>query len=108
MLACDSPAPERVAPIAGQVIHLDEREVLRGHVVERLEGQDYVYLRLAVTHSGDEGPPLRVMRWIALDHSTAQLGDRVRVRSLARRTRVWDPKLERDFEQLDYVAELAL
>lgn len=87
-------------------MHLDERELLSGEVVERLAGRDYIYLRLSVTRARGEGkgPPARGLRWIALEHGDAELGEQVRVRSLARRSRVWDPLLERDFEHLDYAA----
>ena len=87
-------------------MHLDERELIRGEVVERLEGRDYVYLRLSVTRTRDrgKGPPARGLRWIALEHGDARLREQVRVRSLARHTRVWDPLLEQNFEHLDYAA----
>lgn len=108
--ACDQPEPPAQRPADPRSrpvrVHLDERELLSGKVVERLQGHDYVYLRLSVTRARVEGkgPPARGLRWIALEHGDAQLGEHVRVRSLARRTRVWDPLLERDFEHLDYAA----
>lgn len=81
-------------------IQLDERSVFVGDVVERLDGEQYTYLRLAI--SSENG----ATRWVALEGTPPSLGERIRVRSLARRTRVWDPKLERDFAALDYVARL--
>lgn len=90
-------------------VELDERSVLVGDVVERLDARDYVYLRLSIVH--DSAAPdqraHRQLRWVALDDERAPtLGERVEVRSLARRTRVWEPALERDFEILDYVARV--
>jgi hypothetical protein len=81
-------------------IQVDERSVFVGDVVERLDGEQYTYLRLAIVTDPTQ------LRWVALEGPAPQLGERVRVRSLARRTRVWDPKLERDFATLDYVARL--
>jgi hypothetical protein len=88
-------------------IQLDERSVLVGDVVERLDGDQYTYLRLVIV--SDNGATPRApsqLRWVALEGTPPSLGERVRVRSLARRTRVWEPKLERDFVALDYVARL--
>jgi hypothetical protein len=104
--AC-SPDP---APAPSEVwlgIQLDERTVLVGDVVERLDGEQYTYLRLVVV--SDNAATSRdhnQLRWVALEGPPPSLGERVRVRSLARRTRVWEPKLERDFMALDYVARL--
>jgi hypothetical protein len=90
----DPPASE----VSWLGIELDERVVLVGDVVERLDGEHYVYLRLAIDPTQ--------LRWVALEGDAPQLGERIRVRSLARRTRVWEPALARDFEVLDYVARL--
>ncbi len=87
-------------------IELDERPVLIGDVVERLEAGSYVYLRLSIV-SDSAVPslvPHAVERWVAIEGETPALGERVRVRSLARRSGVWDPGIERDFEVLEYVA----
>jgi hypothetical protein len=88
-------------------VQLDERSVLVGDVVERLDGEQYTYLRLAIVN--DNAAPSHdptELRWVALEGAAPQLGERVRVRSLARRTRVWEPKLERDFVAIDYVARI--
>lgn len=88
-------------------IELDERTVLVGDVVERLDGEQYTYLRLVIVSDSGSPPGDRPqLRWVALEGAAPSLGERVRVRSLARRTRVWEPKLERDFAALDYVARL--
>jgi hypothetical protein len=88
-------------------IELDERTVLVGDVVERLDGEPYTYLRLAIVSDSGSTPTDRIqLRWVALEGRAPELGERVRVRSLARRSRVWDPKLDRDFAALDYVARL--
>jgi hypothetical protein len=84
-------------------IQLDERSVLVGDVVERLDGEQYTYLRLVIV--SDSGVSNQ-LRWVALEGAAPQLGERIRVRSLARRTRVWEPRLERDFVGLDYVARI--
>jgi hypothetical protein len=94
--ACTADLPASEVSWLG--IELDERSVLVGDVVERLDGEHYVYLRLAIERTE--------LRWVALEGDSPELGERIRVRSLARRTRVWEPKLERDFEVLDYVARL--
>ena len=95
--AC-TPDDPPVSEVAWLGIEVDERAVLVGDVVERLDGEHYVYLRLAI----DRTEP----RWVALEGDAPELGERIRVRSLARRSRVWEPQLERDFEVLDYVARL--
>ena len=104
----DSSLAQRSAPAIGLGPALDERAVLVGDVVEQLEGPSYVYLRLSIV--GDSAHPVfcggRTLRWVALEDRGVALGQRVRVRSLARRSRVWEPALERDFESLDYVALL--
>lgn len=88
-------------------IQLDERTVLVGDVVERLDGEQYTYLRLAIVSDSGATPSEHTqLRWVALEGAAPQLGDRIRVRSLARRTRVWEPKLERDFVAIDYVARV--
>jgi hypothetical protein len=109
-LAC-TPASEPQPRAAARPlkIQLDERVVLVGDVVERLDAEDYVYLRLAIVSDSARQDPSRAqrsLRWVALDGRAPSLGERVRVRSLARRTRVWAPQLERDFETLEYVALL--
>lgn len=85
------------------ILHLDERPVLQGRVREAIAspatGEVYVELELA---SG-------ARRWLVLDAAAAPRvypGARVRVRSLARRSHVWVPALERDFPSLEYVAVL--
>ena len=101
-----SPTPQRGARLS---IQLDERRVMVGEIVERLEGEDYVYLRLALVYERPSrgGPPGPTpMRWVAIEGRAPALGERIEVRSLAQRTRVWDPSIERDFEILDYVALL--
>lgn len=88
-------------------IQVDERTVLVGDVVERLDGEQYTYLRLVIVSDNGATPrDSSQLRWVALEGIAPALGERVRVRSLARRTRVWEPKLERDFAALDYVARL--
>jgi hypothetical protein len=88
-------------------IQLDERRVLVGDVVERLDGEQYTYLRLAIVSDSGVAPRDRnLLRWVALEGAAPRLGERIRVRSLARRTRVWEPRLERDFVGLDYVARI--
>jgi hypothetical protein len=94
IFACTADDP----PASELRIELDERAVLVGDVVERLDGENYVYLRLAIDDTQ--------LRWVALEGEAPELGERIHVRSLARRTRVWDPTLARDFEVLDYVARL--
>jgi hypothetical protein len=102
------PAPQR-ADDAHQVplrIELDERPVLVGDVVERIDGGGYVYLRLSIV-SDSAAPqllPHASERWVAIEGEAPTLGERVRVRSLARRSGVWEPTLERDFDALEYVA----
>lgn len=91
-------------------IELDERPVLVGEVVERVEGEGYVYLRLSIIRNSAK-PGLRphtIERWVAIEGEAPMLGERVRVRSLARRSGVWDPRSERDFEVLEYVAVIDL
>lgn len=103
--ASDGPA-ERPAPLR---VELDERAVLVGEVVERLEGEAYVYLRLSIIEDS-AAPQLRPhtrLRWVAVEGEAPGLGARVHARSLAHRSRVWEPALERDFEEIDYVALLA-
>ena len=90
-------------------IELDERPVLVGDVVERVEAESYVYLRLAIVRdsaapSSIRDAPEGVERWVAIEGEAPELGERIRVRSLARRRGVWDPAIERDFEVLEYVA----
>jgi hypothetical protein len=103
------PGPERAVAEthAGPLwIELDERPVLVGDVVERVESESYVYLRLSII-SDSAAPslsPHSVERWVAIERDAPSLGERVRVRSLARRSSVWDPAIERDFEVLEYVA----
>ena len=87
-------------------VELDERPVLVGDVVERIEAESYVYLRLSIV-SDTAAPrvvPHATERWVAIEGEGPALGERVRVRSLARRSGVWEPTLERDFEALEYVA----
>ncbi len=106
-LASGSCGPEpQAARAQALAIELDERPVLVGEVVERVEARSYVYLRLAITRDG-AGPGSRAPageRWVALDGEAPALGERVRVRSLARRSAVWEPELEREFATLEYVA----
>lgn len=104
--AC-TPEPLPPRPEVWLGIEIDERTVLVGDVVERLDGEQYTYLRLAiVSDSGSTSSHRTQLRWVALEGDAPERGERVRVRSLARRTRVWEPKLSCDFEVLDYVARL--
>lgn len=105
------PAPQR-ADDAHQVslrIELDERPVLVGDVIERIDGGGYVYLRLSIVSdtATPKLPPHASERWVAIEGEAPLLGERVRVRSLARRSGVWEPTLERDFAALEYVALIA-
>lgn len=81
-------------------IHLDERPVLIGRVVEVIDSPRTgdVYLRLELL--GGE------RRWVVLDGPArvAPLGRWIRVRSLAKRSNIWVAALERDFDVLEYVA----
>jgi hypothetical protein len=90
------------------VIELDERPVLLGDVVEVLDADAYVYVRLSIVR--DSAHPQLLAhtsrRWVALDGAAPELGERIRVRSLGRRRGVWDPVIERDFQVLEYVAEI--
>lgn len=109
VLVCDA-AEQREPSTHGArpSIALDERAVLTGRVLERLEGDRYVYLRLSVI--ADSAHPKQrahaVRRWVALHETQAGPGARLRLRSLGRRAQVWDAELERSFEALEYVAEL--
>jgi hypothetical protein len=104
--AC-TPDPAPAPSEAWLGIQLDERTVLVGDVVERLDGEQYTYLRLVVvSDNGATRSNPNQLRWVALEGTPPSLGERIRVRSLARRTRVWEPRLERDFMALDYVARL--
>jgi hypothetical protein len=83
------------------IVHLDERLLLRGRVREAIAspttGEVYVELEL----SGGE------RRWVVLDAGAGRHvhpGAPLRVRSLARRSHVWVPALEREFASLDYAA----
>ena len=90
-------------------IELDERPVFVGDVVERIDGGGYVYLRISIV-SDTAAPkllPHATERWVAIEGEAPALGERIRVRSLARRSGVWEPTLERDFEALEYVAVIA-
>lgn len=105
-VAC-GPNPD-ARPRPAYHIELDERPVWTGDVVEQVESQDYVYLRLSIV-SDSAAPQLRPHaseRWVALEGRPPELGERVRVRSLARRRAVWEPTLGREFEVLEYVAVL--
>ncbi|KIG13154.1 hypothetical protein DB30_00532 [Enhygromyxa salina] len=109
---CDSGASvererERLDP-SPQRVDLRERAVLEGDVVERLDAGCYVYLRLSITHDSAAPwlAPHTQLRWVAVDGRSPGLGERVQARSLGRRSRVWEPRLERDFEVLEYVALL--
>jgi hypothetical protein len=98
------------APASGELrVELDERPVIVGEVLEELPTREgYVYLRLSVLRtSADPGlAPRSVQRWVALDGAPPELGETLRLRSLGRRSRVWDPEIERDFEVLEYVARI--
>jgi hypothetical protein len=103
------PEPERsvVRARAEPVqIELDERPVFVGDVVERVEAPSYVYLRLSIISdtANPDVAPHAVERWVALEGEAPPLAERIRVRSLARRSDVWDPGIERDFDVLEYVA----
>jgi hypothetical protein len=107
-VACDAdPEHPRARPDALRV-ELDERPVLTGDVIERLESESYVYLRLSVV-SDSATPQLQPHaseRWVAVDGAAPELDERVQVRSLARRSNVWEPTLARHFDVLEYVAVL--
>ena len=114
VLACTSfacgPEPDldRRSPPAAQRIELDERPVLIGDVIERAQSESYVYLRLSIV-SDSAAPrqrPHARERWVAIEGEAPELGERVRVRSLARRRGVWEPTLWRECEVLEYVARL--
>ncbi|HLT39262.1 MAG TPA: hypothetical protein VK034_23420 [Enhygromyxa sp.] len=107
LAACASEDPDaRTGPEVR--IELDERPVLIGDVIERVDSDAYVYLRLSIV-SDSAAPRMRPHareRWVALDGAAPRPGERVRVRSLARRRDVWDRTLAREFEVLEYVAAL--
>ncbi|PRQ00563.1 hypothetical protein [Enhygromyxa salina] len=107
---CESGAVGERGPggVVVERIDLRERAVLEGEVVERLDTGGYVYLRLSIIHDSAAPwlTPHTQLRWVALDGEPPGLGERVRARSLGRRSRVWEPRLERDFEVLEYVALL--
>lgn len=83
-------------------IHLDERPVLLGRVIEAIDSPvtGDIYLRLELV--GGE------RRWVVLDAPAdgTRLGEWIRVRSLAKRSDVWVAAIERDFAVLEYVALL--
>jgi hypothetical protein len=85
------------------LVHLDERPILHGRVVEAIHSPptgDF-YLRLEL-HDGGQ-------RWVVIDHRSggAHVGEWIRVRSLAKRSHVWAAAIERDFDVLEYVAPVA-
>ena len=86
------------------LVHLDDRPVLLGRVVERIDSPrtSDVYLQLALS----DHPSSR--RWVVLEASAAevQVGQLIRVRSLAKRSHVWAAAIQRDFEVLEYVATI--
>ncbi|HVI01111.1 MAG TPA: hypothetical protein VM869_20475 [Enhygromyxa sp.] len=98
--------PDDARPILPLRIELDERPVFVGDVVERIEAESYVYLRLSIVSdtATPELVPHAIERWVAVEGEAPALGERIRVRSLARRSGVWEPALERDFDALEYVA----
>jgi hypothetical protein len=81
-------------------VHLDERPVLQGRVMEAIDSPltGDVYLRLEL-RGGEQ-------RWVVLDEPAgmARVGEWIRVRSLAKRSHVWAAAIERDFAVLEYVA----
>ncbi len=84
-------------------IHLAERPVVVGEVLEELgaPGSPYVYIRVT---QGE-----RHERWVALPREASEqvrVGERVRVRSLGGRSHVWVGAIEREFEWLEYGAML--
>lgn len=97
LAACSAEPP---APPEILLIHLDERPVLLGRVVEAIDSPltGDVYLRLELL-GGQQ-------RWVVLDEpaSLARVGQWIRVRSLAKRSNVWASAIERDFAVLEYVA----
>jgi hypothetical protein len=104
----DQQPPTATRTEAAAHIELDERPVLIGDVIERIEAESYVYLRLSIV-SDSARPQLRAHaseRWVAIEGEAPRLDQRVRVRSLARRSNVWEPTLARSFEVLEYVAVL--
>jgi hypothetical protein len=98
LLAACSPDPQ--APPEILRIHLDERPVLTGRVIEAIDSPRTadVYLRLELL--GGE------RRWVVLDAPPGgtRLGEWIRVRSLAKRSDVWVAAIERDFDVLEVVA----
>lgn len=98
--------PDDARSILPLRIELDERPVFVGDVVERIEADSYVYLRLSIVSdtATPELVPHAIERWVAVEGEAPALGERIRVRSLARRSGVWEPALERDFDALEYVA----
>jgi hypothetical protein len=99
LAACsaESPAPPEVL-----LVHLDERPVWLGRVVEAIDSPltGDVYLRLELL-GGDQ-------RWVVLDEApgSVRVGEWIRVRSLAKRSHVWAAAIERDFATLEYAALL--
>lgn len=97
LLACtpDPPAQPEILPI-----HLDERPVLIGRVIEAIDSPSTgdVYLRLELL-AGER-------RWVVLDTPPdgIRLAEWIRVRSLAKRSDVWVAAIERDFDVLEVVA----
>lgn len=102
LLAGCSAEPPREPEIL--LVHLDERPVLLGRVVERIDSPrtSDVYLQLALS----DHPSSR--RWVVLEASATevQVGQWIRVRSLAKRSHVWAAAIQRDFEVLEYVATI--
>jgi hypothetical protein len=100
LLAACSPDPPAQPEILR--VHLDERPVLIGRVIEAIDSPRTgdVYLRLELL--GGE------RRWVVLDAPAegVRLGEWIRVRSLAKRSDVWVAAIERDFDVLEYVAAM--
>ena len=120
LLTRGCPGRGELPAAAAQVVHLDERAVLVVRVRERLAAGPYLYLRVTILR--DSARPASAApgeRWLALERSagaagtaplrsaTPRVGAVIRVRSLARRTRVWQAELGREFDRLEYVAPLA-
>jgi hypothetical protein len=108
-VACDAhPEHPRAQPDAALRVELDERPVLIGDVIERAESESYVYLRLSIVSDSamQQLRPHTSERWVAVEGVAPELDERIHVRSLARRSNVWEPTLARHFEVLEYVAVL--
>lgn len=100
LAACTDASEPEPEPLR---IHFDERPVLLGRVRQAIASPTTGDLYVELERIDGE------RRWLVLDleaGSRARPGAWIRVRSLARRSHVWAPALERDFASLDYAALL--